>query len=115
MQQLLEITFNQIFPLYQNTNILQIFIDKKKEYQKILKIIELCETAINDNIANIKDNDTAEKIKEIKTYCTLELQHKHYTARLYRNIINEERNYDQTNQNHPAERTPEIRQMVVKK
>lgn len=94
MQQLLEITFNQIFSLYQNTNILQIFIDKEKEYQKILKIIDLCETAINDKIENINDNDTAEKIKEIKTYCMLELQHKHCTARMYKNIINEERNYE---------------------
>lgn len=94
MAEILEQTFNLIFPLYLNTNILQIFIDKKKEYQKILKIIELCETAINDKIENIKDNDTAEKIKEIKTYCMLELQHKHCTARMYKNIINEERNYE---------------------
>lgn len=68
--EVLEQTFNQIFQLYLNTNILQIFIDKKKEYQKIIKIIELCETAINDKIDNIKDNDAAEKIKEIRTYCT---------------------------------------------
>ena len=102
MQQLLEITFNQIFSLYQNCDILQIFIDKEKEYQKILKIIELCETAIYDKIDNIRNNDTAEKIKEIKTYCLLRVQHKDATAELYQQIINEDRNYDQTNQNHPA-------------
>lgn len=31
--QILEQTFNLIFPLYLNTDILQIFIDKKKAYQ----------------------------------------------------------------------------------
>lgn len=92
--QILEQTFNLIFPLYLNTVILQIFIDKKKEYQKILKIIELCETAINDKIDNIKNNDTAEKIKEIKVYCLLRLQGKNVTAELYKQIINEDRNYD---------------------
>lgn len=94
MAEILEQTFNLIFPLYLNTNILQIFIDKKKEYKKILKIIELCETAINDNIANIKDNDTAEKIKEIKTYCLLRVNDKNATADLYQQIINEDRHYE---------------------
>lgn len=96
MTEILEQTFNQIFPLYQNYK-------SKKEYQKILKIIELCESAINDKINNIRNNDTAEKIKEIKTYCLLRVQHKDATAELYQQIINEDRNYDQqTNQNHPA-------------